>query len=180
MVPEAPLERTEEGGLVPKGPGWFVLNAREARWFDSDFGPFTRFEGDRDGPAHFDQVGINIGILQPGQPACMYHREDTQEDFLVLYGECVVLVEEEERPMKQWDLFHSPPHTNHVLVGAGSGPCAVLAIGKRPDTELMYPVSELARRHNAGVEKETPNAEEAYANYTRAAEKPYQDGWLPD
>ena len=179
MVPEAPLERTA-AGLVPTGPGWFVLNAREARWFDSDFGPFTRFEGDRDGPAHFDQLGINIGILQPGQPACMYHREDTQEDFLVLYGECVVLVEEEERPMKQWDLFHSPPHTNHVIVGAGSGPCAVLAVGKRPDVEIMYPESELAQRHKAGVEKETPDPQQAYASYGRPVEKPYQDGWLPD
>ena len=31
MIPEAPLEQTEHG-LVPAGPGWFVLNARDALW----------------------------------------------------------------------------------------------------------------------------------------------------
>ena len=177
VVPEAQLERSEHGSLVPRGEGWFVVNAREARWFASDFGPFTRFEGD--GDARFRQLGINIGILEPGQPACMYHREDAQEGFLVLYGECVVLVEEEERPMKQWDYFHCPPYTNHVLVGAGNGPCAVLAVGKRPDTEIVYPASELAQRHNAGVEQETPDPEEAYATYSRPVETKYREGWLP-
>ncbi len=177
MVPEARLEQTD-AGLVPRGEGWFVVNAREARWWDSDFGPYTRFEGDED--ARFGQVGINIGILQPGQPACMYHREDTQEDFLVLYGECIVLVEEQERPMKQWDLFHSPPGTNHVIVGAGTGPCAVLAVGKRPDSEIVYPASELAQRHGAGVDKETPDPQEAYAKYSPPVAAKYRDGWLPD
>lgn len=177
MVPEAPLERTSTGGLVPAGEGWFVVNAREARWFDSDFGPYVRFEGD--GDARFAELGINIGILQPGQPACMYHREDTQEDFLVLYGECIVLVEEQERRMKAWDLFHSPPNTNHVIVGAGDGPCAVLAVGKRPDNELFYPESELAQSHGAGVAKGTPDADEAYADNSAPVEKPYSDGWLP-
>jgi uncharacterized cupin superfamily protein len=176
MVPEARLEQTD-AGLVPRGEGWFVVNASEARWFDSDFGPYTRFEGDED--AHFEQVGINIGILQPGQPACMYHREDTQEGFLVLYGECIVLVEEQERAMKAWDYFHSPPHTNHVIVGAGDGPCAVLAVGKRPDDEIVYPESELAQRHGAGVDTETPDPREAYAKYGRPVEAKYQDGWLP-
>ena len=61
-----------------------------------------------------------------------------------------------------------------------TGPCAVLAIGKRPDTELMYPESKLAQSRNAGVEKETPDAQEAYAKYSRPIEKPYQDGWIPD
>ena len=176
MVPEAPLERSE-GGLVPKGEGWFVVNARDARWWGSEFGPFTRFEGDD--AARFEHVGINIGILEPGQPACMYHREDTQEDFLVLYGECLVLVEEQERRLKQWDLFHSPPGTDYVIVGAGDGPCAVLAVGNRPDNEIVYPASELAQRYGAGVEKETPDPQEAYAKYDRPTETKYRDGWLP-
>ena len=177
-VPEAPLERTDSG-LVPKGEGWFVVNAREARWYDNrDFGQFTRFEGDDD--ARFGQLGINIGIIQPGQPSCMYHRENAQEDFLVLYGECLLLVEEEERRLQTWDFAHCPPGTNHVFVGAGDGPCAILAVGFRPaEEELVYPASELAQRHRAGAEKDTPNPGEAYAPYSRSTETSYQDGWLP-
>src|SRR5919197_2219529 len=106
MVPEAPLERTETG-LVPKGEVGFVVNARDARWQDSDFGPFTRFEGD----VRFRQIGINIGVLEPGQPSCMYHREDEQEDFLVLSGECLLLIEGEERRLKAWDFVHCPAWT---------------------------------------------------------------------
>src|SRR5256885_1013829 len=149
MIPEAPLEQTDSG-LVPQGEGWFVVNAREARWYESDFGPFTRFEGD----ARFPQVGVNIGILGPGQPSCMYHREEEQEDFLVLYGECLLLVEGEERRLKPWDFVHCPPMTDHVFVGAGDGPCAILAIGTRLGEQIVYPESELAQRHGAGVAKE--------------------------
>jgi uncharacterized cupin superfamily protein len=179
MVPEAPLERSEHGGLVPAGPGWFVVNAREAKWMSSDaFGYGTVFEGE--GEAGFAQLGINIGVLAPGQPACMYHRENQQEDFLVLYGECLLLVEEQERRLGPWDFVHCPPETNHVFVGAGDGPCAILAVGARlANEEIVYPESELARRHNAGVETETPNPREAYAKYERPVEVPYRDGWLP-
>ena len=168
MVSEAPLEKTD-AGLVPKGEGWFVVNAREARWFDSEFGPFTRFEGD----AGFPQIGINIGVLQPGQAACMYHGEDNQEDFLVLSGECLLLVEGEERQLKAWDFVHCPAWTEHVLVGAGDGPCAILALGGRYREEIIYPASELALKHGAGVEQETPNPEEAYARFGRPREVRY-------
>jgi uncharacterized cupin superfamily protein len=110
----------------------------------------------------------------------MYHRENQQEDFLVLYGECLLLVEEQERRLGPWDFVHCPPETNHVFVGAGDGPCAILAVGARlANEEIVYPESELARRHNAGVETETPNPREAYAKYERPVEVPYRDGWLP-
>src|SRR5207244_3036049 len=82
--PEALLEQTD-AGLVPKGEGWFVVNAREARWREGDFGAYTRFEGD----ARFPQLGINLSVLQPGQASCYYHGEPDQEDFLVLSGECL-------------------------------------------------------------------------------------------
>ena len=118
MVEEARLVSTENG-LVPQGEGWFVVNAREARWFENDlFGRYTGFEGD----ARFLELGFNIGVLDPGQPACMYHGESNQEDFLVLSGECLLLVEGEERLLRAWDFFHSPAWTEHVLVGAGEGP----------------------------------------------------------
>ena len=178
MVPEAPLEPSE-GGLVPHGEGWFVVNAKDARWFEhNEFGVWTRFEGD--GEAHFKQLGVNIGVLAPGQPACMYHREDEQEDFLVLSGECLLLVEGEERRLKAWDFFHCAPNTEHVFVGAGNGPCAILAVGTRTDGDTVYPVSELARKYGAGVEEETPEPQSAYAKFNPPVETAYREGWLPD
>jgi uncharacterized cupin superfamily protein len=174
MVPEAPLRKTE-AGLVPEGDGWFVVNAREALWNEGHFGAFTRFQGH----AGFEQLGINIGVLEPGQPACMYHGEDNQEDFLVLSGECLLLIEGEERRLRAWDFVHCPPWTEHVFVGAGDGPCAILAVGARGSEGLLYPRSDLALRHGAGVEKETRDGDEAYAPFAKGVYTPYRDGWLP-
>jgi uncharacterized cupin superfamily protein len=170
MVQEAVLQQTEFG-LVPKGEGWFVVNAKEARWLEHNtFGSGTVFEGD----PKFTELGINIGVLEPGQPACLYHREDAQEDFLVLFGECVLVVEGEERRLKAWDFVHCPPWTDHVFVGAGDAPCGILAVGARARDAIVYPVSELASRHGASVEKETPDPREAYAPFERAADAPYR------
>jgi uncharacterized cupin superfamily protein len=160
-VPEAPLEPAGEG-LAPRGEGWFVVNAREARWLEGDYGAYTRFEGD----TRFAQLGINIGVLAPGQPSCLYHGEEDQEDFLVLSGECLLLIEGEERPLKQWDFVHCPPWTEHIFVGAGDGPCAVLMVGSRSgDWQVRYPVSELAARHRASAAQETVDPDEAYAGF---------------
>ena len=175
MVHEAPLEPAD-GGLVPKGEGWFVLNAREALWKDGDFGAFTRFEGD----ARFPQIGINIGVLQPEQPSCMYHGEGAQENFLVLSGECLLLIEGEERLLHAWDFVHCPAWTEHVFVGAGDGPCALLMVGARSEDEkILYSVSELAQRHGAGVERDTRDPQEAYASYRDDVPAAYRDGLLP-
>jgi uncharacterized cupin superfamily protein len=175
MVPEAELEATE-AGLAPKGPGWFIVNAKEARWIEHPtFGSGTTFEGD--GDAQFKELGVNIGVMEPGQPACMYHRENQQEDFLVLFGECIVIVEGQERPLKAWDFVHCPPETNHVFVGAGDGPCAVLSIGHRlprNEEKLVYPVDETALKHGAGVETETPDPKQAYAPFERPKPAPYR------
>jgi len=113
-------------------------------------------------------------VLSPGQPACLYHRETAQEDFLVLFGEALLLVEGEERPLKQWDFVHCPPGTDHVFVGAGEAPCAILAVGARAHQDLVYPVSELAARHGASAERETPDPKEAYAPFGRGSEAPYR------
>jgi uncharacterized cupin superfamily protein len=173
MIPEAPLRRTDNG-LVPEGAGWFVVNAREALWKEGAFGAYTRFEGD----ARFEQIGINIGVLQPGQAACMYHGEEDQEDFLVLSGECLLLIEGEERPVRAWDFVHCPPWTEHVFVGAGNGPCAILAVGGRSGTDVVYPRAEVALRHGAGVEEETTSGAEAYARFPDDTQTSYRDGWL--
>ncbi|HEX8074792.1 MAG TPA: cupin domain-containing protein [Thermoleophilaceae bacterium] len=161
MVEEARLEETP-GGLAPASDGWFTVNVRDAMWITHEkFGAGCRFESPK---ANFPELGINIRVLQPGQPCAMYHRESNQEDFLVLSGECVLLVEEQERHLGPWDFVHFPPNTTHVVVGAGDGPCVVLMAGARdPEEELMYPASELAQRHGAGVERDTPSEVEAYA-----------------
>ncbi len=174
VVPEAPLQSLD-GGLVPQGEGWFVVNVRDARWLEGHFGAYTRFEGD----ARFPKLGINIGVLAPGQPACMYHGEDEQEDFLVLSGECLLLIEGRERRLKAWDFVHCPAWTEHVFVGAGEAPCAILAVGTRLTDEVVYPESELARRHGAGVRSETHDPEQAYAGIPADTGVSYRDGWLP-
>ena len=178
MRSEAQLAQTD-GGLVPEGEGWFVVNARDARWWRHEaFGSATTFEGDD--AARFEEFGINIQVLAPGQPNCMYHGENAQEDFLVLFGECLVLIEGEERPLKQWDFVHCPPMTQHVFVGAGDGPCGILMVGTRPEQEeLLYPVADVARKHGAGVEQETTSGREAYAAFPRSAPERYREGTLP-
>jgi uncharacterized cupin superfamily protein len=163
VVPEAPLEWTEHGA-VPAGEGWFVLNARDARWVQSDgLGVYVPFESEA---ARFAELGINISLLQPGEPSCMYHAEETQEDFLVLAGECLLLVEGEERPLKAWDFVHCPAGTEHIFVGAGDGPCVVFMAGARTEPrDTVYVRSDVALRHGAGAETETDSSAEAYAPF---------------
>jgi len=160
---EAKLE-DNGAGLAPTGDGWFVVNVRDTEWLNSqNFGSGCVFES-RD--AGFPQFGINVSVLEPGKPNCLYHSENLQEAFLVLSGECKLLVEGEERELKAWDFFHCPPGVEHVFVGAGGGPCVVLMVGARSkDEKLFYPVSELALSHGAGVETETTSPDEAYAGY---------------
>ncbi len=179
MVPEAPLEQIE-GGLVPGGEGWFVVNAREARWLHREGrGESLPFEG----PTDFPQVGINLFVLGRGEPIGMYHWEADQEDFLVLSGEALLIIEGEERPLRQWDFVHCPAETKHMIVGAGDTPCAVLAVGAREHQAGAdwgaYTVDEAALRHGAGVEQETNDQELAYARFPKPVPTRYRDGWLP-
>jgi uncharacterized cupin superfamily protein len=110
-------------------------------------------------------TGVNVQIMQPGQPNCRYHREAVQEDFLVLHGECIAILEGRERPLRQWDFLHCPAGTDHVFVGAGDGPCAVLMIGSRRVDEVHYPVNEVAARYDASAEVATDHPAEAYADW---------------
>lgn len=174
MVSEAKLEPSD-GGLTPGGEGWFVLNVSDAEWLNGQFGAYTRFEGE----VRFPQVGINIGVLAPGQPSCMYHGEDAQEDFLVLAGEPLLLIEGEERRLKPWDFVHCPAWTEHVFVGAGEGPSAILAIGTRLKDDVVYPESELAQRHRAGVQRETTDPRQAYADVPDDVPTEFREEWLP-
>jgi uncharacterized cupin superfamily protein len=155
-----------------------VINARESRWRDAGpLGLFCNFEGKR----RFRQLGINLNVLEPGQPMGMYHRERAQEDFLVLSGECLLLVEGQERRLRAWDFVHCPPWTNHMILGAGKGPSVVLAVGARGGRKgLVYPVEPVAVAHGAGVEREVTKPEEAYANFPAWARCRYREGSLPD
>jgi uncharacterized cupin superfamily protein len=164
VVREAELE-----GGVPQGAGWFVVNARDGRWLYNEMGAYCGFEGKDD--AAFSELGINLNVLQPGVPMAMYHEEPGQEAFLVLRGECLLIVEGQERPLRTWDFFHCPPMTKHVILGAGEGPTLVLAVGARKGP-ASYPVDETAVRHGAGVEKEVTSPAEAYAGYSKPSEGP--------
>jgi uncharacterized cupin superfamily protein len=184
VIPESPLEPTEHG-LVPTGDGWFVVNARDAPWWArGGRGFLCEFEGVGEGQLDFLQLGINLTLLGPGEPMAMYHWEADQENFLVLAGEGLLIVEGEERPLRQWDLVHCPAGTNHVIIGAGDAPCLVLAVGARerssgPDWGA-YTVDDAALRHRAGVERETTVPKQAYARFPASELTRYREGWLPD
>ena len=174
MAREARLEELSPG-LAPVTEGWFVVNVREAAWLTNDaFGARCVFEGDKpvvrkrpDLPVHrFAQVGLTLCVLRPGQPSGLYHAESNQEDFLVLAGRCLLLLEDEERTLRAWDFVHCPPETAHAFVGAGDGPCVILMTGARTrEKAIVYPVSDLALRHGAGVATETNSPSEAYAGF---------------
>ena len=126
-VPEAQLKQVELG-LVVESEGWFVVNARDVRWVRSETrGQDTDFEGKQE----FPELGFRIQVLSPGQRNGMYHGESDQEDFLVVSGECVLVIEDEERRLKAWDFVHCPPWTQHIFVGAGDGPCVIVMTGSR-------------------------------------------------
>ena len=163
-VEEATSEETPYGRHITSD-GWFVLNLADALAVRNEEkgGACYPLEGRE---ARFRDFGVNVRVLWPGDPNALYHAETAQEGFLVLSGECTLLVEEEERTLRQWDYFHSPSETHHILVGAGNGPCAILMIGARPDVEtLHYPVSAVAARHNASAAEETSDADAAYADW---------------
>ena len=154
-------------GLGPQSEGWFVVNVRDAQWLTAENadmkppGSDCRFESDE---AWFPQFAIKLRVLEPGQPNGLYHSENQQEAFLVLSGECKLLVEGEERLLRPWDFFHCPPWTEHIFVGAGDEPCVILMAGTRtPAERLLYPVSELAARYGASVAEETSDWRQAYA-----------------
>jgi len=175
-VPEATLAKTD-AGLLPEGDGWFVLNARDASWIESaERGRDTDFEGRQE----WSGLGFRIQVLLPGQRNGMYHGERGQEDFLVLSGECVLVIEGEERQLKAWDFVHCPPWTEHVFVGAGDGPCVLVLTGNRTGGfEVVYPVSEAATKYDASVHEETSKPDEAYARFGPETRTAYGDGWLP-
>jgi uncharacterized cupin superfamily protein len=158
-VKEAKMKMTDEG-LVPEGEGWYVINASEARWQTNEkFGDYCTFEGNE----KFDQYGINIHVIHPNQPNCHYHGENDQENFLVISGQCKLLIEGQERLLKPWDFVHCPRWTDHVFIGTGNESCAILMVGGRTGRGVIYPSIDLAKKYNAAPKKSTNSPEESYS-----------------
>ena len=170
-MPEAQLQ-DKGSGLAPAGEGWFVVNVRHAQWLNSETSGSKQPSGSEcpfeSAAAEFPQFGIRLHVLPPGESNGLYHAENQQEAFLVLSGECRLLVEGEERRLRPWDFFHSPAGTEHIFVGAGDEPCVILMAGGRTAGErweVLYPASELAARYGASAEKDTSDPDEAYADF---------------
>lgn len=158
---------------------WFVRNIRDGQWWDygpTGFASLLVEDEDR-------QVGVNLFVIEPGQPMAMYHWEADQEGFLVLSGEALLVIDGEERPLRQWDYVHCPPGVPHTRIGAGNGPCVILAVGAREhqhdDSWGGYPYSELAMKHNASAEEETTDPDIAYARFPKRVETEFREEWLP-
>lgn len=186
MAPEAELERTD-AGLVPKSHGWFVMNARDGRWIRREGRgvnlPFTGWT-EAEAETFFRQLGFALVVLGPGEPIGMYHWEAEQEDFLMLAGDALLIIEGEERELRSWDFVHTPPGAAHMIVGAGEDGCVVVAVGSRTHVGEncnggAYTVDEAALRHGAGVEEETDDADVAYSRFAPSEPTPYEPGWLP-
>ena len=174
MPGEAQLADTG-AGLAPQGDGWFVLNVADAAWMRSDaFGARCAFEVDgrlaKERPEleiqQHPRLGFRLHVLEPGQPSTMYHRESDQEDFLVVCGECLLIIEGEKRSLRAWDFFHCAPNTTHSFVGRGETPCVILMVGARTEEgTILYPRDDTALKHYAGVEQDTSSPAEAYAKF---------------
>ena len=179
VIPEAPLDDGGHG-LVPRGEGWFVLNTREARWWHArNRGAMCFYEGD----VGFPQLGINVSVLEPGQVMSLYHWEADQEDFLVVSGEALLLVEGDERPLQAWDFVHCPPGTKHTIVGAGSGPCVIVSVGAPGALDHGRLGRVRARRGVGASRRERRRAVDRPRDGVRrrsaSAQPARYDGWLP-
>jgi uncharacterized cupin superfamily protein len=163
---EARLRETEDG-VVAESDGWFVMNLREAAWQtapNAPLGSWVAFEAD----GVPQQVGVGVHVLMPGESPGRYHSESDQEGFFVLSGECVLVVEGEERRLRQWDYFHCPPGTAHITVGASEEPCAIFMLGARtPGSLTDYIPDPVAARNGASVQERTGASKEAYADLDR-------------
>jgi oxalate decarboxylase/phosphoglucose isomerase-like protein (cupin superfamily) len=184
MIEEAKLE-DRGNGLVPASEGWFVMNARDARWFDLPGGrhslPLTGVD-EYEAETFFPMLGMALRVLHPGTPMCAYHWETEAEDFLVLAGTPLLIVEGQERMLKQWDFVHCPPGANHVFVGAGDGPAVVLAASSRQFQKDgpwgYYTADPVAAKYGASPPETTQDGSVAYRDFPDSTESRYQPGWL--
>jgi uncharacterized cupin superfamily protein len=186
VAPEATLGETD-AGLVPASTGWFVMNARDARWFERPGQgyslPLTGSD-EHEAETFFPMLGMAIRVMGPGEPSTTYHWETEQENFLVLAGEALLIVEGREYPLKQWDFVHCPPETPHAFVGAGDGSCVLLCVSSRQFQKDgpwgSYCSDKAAALHNASSPEDTQDDGLAYARFAAPSATRYRDGLLPD
>jgi uncharacterized cupin superfamily protein len=173
---EAKIEETETGHQ-PADDGWFIINAADIGWFTVEGGGTWCGFGSPQAPSPL--LGIGIHILWPGDAPGFYHAESNEEGFLVLSGECIAVVEGEERRMGPWDYLCCPPGTAHITIGAGDGPCAILMVGTRsPDRTIRYIDDPVAARHGHAVAEPTDSPREAYKD--RPPIRPARSPWPLD
>ena len=186
MPDEAQL--TDMGaGLVPASVGWFVMNARDARWFEKPGQghslPLTGYN-EYEAETFFPMLGMAIRVIGPGEPSGTYHWETEQEDFLLLSGEALLIVEGQERPLKQWDFVHCPPGISHAFVGAGEGPCVLLCASSRQFQKDgpwgSYCADETAAKYNASSPEDTQDGGVADARFASPRPVRYREGLLPE
>ncbi len=186
MAPEAVLEQTDVG-TVAATPGWFVLNARDARWFEKpELGYSLALTGqdEHEADTYFPMLGMSIRVMNPGEPSTTYHWETEQEDFLVLSGEAILVIEGQERSLRQWDFVHCPPGSRHAFVGGGAGPCVLLCASSRQFHKDgpwgYYCADPVAERYNAAAPEDTQDPEFAYARFAAGRHTRYPRGLLPE
>ena len=159
---------------VPVTAGWFVVNVRDARWMHNRMRSVCRFGGE--GEAHFDDLGVSLFWLRPAQAMSLYHHEAGQEDFLVIAGDCTLVIEGAEHSLQTWDFVHCPPGTAHTIVAAGDAPALVLAVGARKEKgNARYPVDPVAVSHGAGVPDDSTTASQTYASFGELTPRPAPD-----
>lgn len=162
MIGEARLLQSGVG-LEPGSPGWFVVNVRDAAWHTGAFGDACFFESSE---APFDQLGVSVRVLHPGTSTWLYHAESAQEDFLVLTGEALLLVDEQERRLRAWDFVHCPAWTPHAFIATGTAPSVIVMVGARPAQHTYrYPRTSIAVRHGVAADVETTSPREALAPF---------------
>ena len=185
MVVEARLDETE-AGMMPATVGWFVLNARDARWFEKPGQghslPLTGVD-EHEAETFFPMLGMSLRVMNPGEPSTTYHWETEQEDFLVLSGEAILIIEGQERTLTQWDFVHCPPGSRHAFVGAGDGPCVLMCVGSRRFQKDgpwgSYCADPVAERYKASPPADTQDGQLAYARFPPARTTRYSTGLLP-
>jgi uncharacterized cupin superfamily protein len=170
---EAPFEETEHG-LVCTGDGWFLVNARDVRWRESKGrGVSSNFGGD----TLFAQLGVGITVVGPNEPTTSYHWESNEEDFLVLRGGGIAILDGEEHRLRQWDAIHCPPGVVHAFVGGPEG-LVLFGVGARENPDAgSYIADPLAARYGAAPERDTEDPREAYKSFPPREPVRY-GGWL--
>jgi len=155
---------------------WLARNVRDLEWTENAMGAYCDLlQGDDDTAEEF---AINLNVLGKGQPMAIYHHEPHQEGFLVLRGECELIVDGDSRPLRQWDYVHTARDVPHVIVGAGDEPALVLAVGGRVGGgDATYPPEALAARYGASTSDEL-DARAAYAQFGKSTVVPFREEFL--